>query len=119
MRCSFSGCGSRTYNLTEGEVVSDFVTVANRLGDEIFPDLHRVRQVVAERERGTNRSGISAAGAMRENAFDERRGEQQLRFTVKKNVNGLTAIFQMPAFHQCRAAVTQNNCSRGGAQVFR
>ena len=47
---------------------SDAVTAGNRRRDEFFSDRHRLRQILAERERGANRGGIGAAGAVRGNA---------------------------------------------------
>ena len=115
---SFSGCGSRTCNLTEGEVLSGFVAVADGLGDEIFPNLHRVRQIVAERERGADGGGISAAGSVRGNAPHERRGQQEFRLAIEENVNGLAAIFQMAALEQNGAAELGVNVPGGFPHLF-
>jgi hypothetical protein len=76
---SFSACASRIFKgdwriLAERKVFFDAVAVGNRRRDEIFPDLDRVRQIVAERERGADRGGISAARAVRADARHERRG---------------------------------------------
>ena len=104
--------------ISEREMFSDSVTVWNRRRDEIFSDLHRLRQIMAERERGANRGGISAAGAVRADAFHKRRGQKQFRFAVKKNVRRLRAIFQMAAFDQNRAAEMRMDFLRGVAHFF-
>src|ERR1017187_5352135 len=103
MRRSFSACASRTFNLAERKVVSNAVTAGNGRRDEIFPNFHRMRQIVAEREGRADRGGIRAAGAVRGNAFHERRGQEQFRFAVEENINRLAGIFQMTAFYQNRA----------------
>ena len=78
MRRSFSGCGDRIFDLPrqriQRKMFSDTIAFRNGVRDDIFSDLHRVRQVVAERQRGANRGGISAARAVRRNALDEGRG---------------------------------------------
>jgi len=53
------------------------------------------------------------------NAFHERRGEEQLGFTVEENVHGFAGIFQVSTLYQNRAAETRMNFPRGGTQVFR
>src|ERR1035437_750456 len=100
---NFSACASRIFervrrNLAKREMVSDAIAAGDGGSDEIFPDLHRARQIVAERERGANRGGISAAGSVGADALHERRGQKQFRLAVKKNVRGLAGVFQMAAF---------------------
>jgi len=118
---SSSACASRTFRigkLAEREMFSDAVAVGNRRRDEIFPDLHRVRQIVAQRQRRADRGGIGAAGAVRGHALHERRGEQQLRFAVEENVNRLAGIPQVAAFQQHRAAVAGMDFPGGFAHGF-
>jgi len=95
------------------------VAVGNRRRDEIFPNLHRVRQIVAERQRRANRGGISATGAVRGNAPDKRRGKQQFRSAVKEDINSLAGIIEMAALHQNRAAESGMDFMRGGPQILR
>ena len=108
----------------ERKVFAGAVAVDNRRRDEIFPDLHRARQIVAERERGANCRGISAAGSVRRNAFHERRGQKQFRLAIKENVHGFAPgfaaaplrrgrrIFQMTAFDERSAAEARMNLPR-------
>ena len=105
-------------NISEREMFSDAVAAGDGRRDEIFPDFHRVRQIVAERQRRANRGGISAAGAVRANASHKRRGQKQFRLAVKKNVHRLAGIFQMTAFHQHRAAEARLDFPRRGAHFF-
>jgi len=93
-------------------MAADAVAVGDGGGDEIFSQFNRVRQFMAERERGADRGRIGAARAMRADAFDKRRGQQQFRFAVVKNIHGLRGIFQVPAFQQNRAAEARENFPR-------
>ena len=99
-------------------MLSNFVAVADGFSDEIFPNLHRVRQIVTERERGADGGGISAAGSVRGNTFDERGREQQFRFAVEENVNRLAAIFQVAALEQNGAAEFGVNLPGGLPHLF-
>jgi hypothetical protein len=106
----FPAAGESSLKVSEREMFSDaIVTVGNRRRDEIFPIFHRVRQIVAERERGANRGGISAAGAVRANAFDKRRGQKQFGFSVKKNIRGFAQFFKWPPLTKTRAAEARMN----------
>ena len=111
-----SACG--WWKMVEREVFADAVAAGNRQRDEIFPDLHRARQIVSQRERGANRGGIGAAGSVRADAFHERRGQKQLGFAVKKNVRGFMRIFQMAAFDERGAAEAQMNFPRRSPHFF-
>jgi len=119
MPFSFSGCGSRTCRVAQGEMPADAAAVGNRRGDEIFTEFHRVRQGVAPGQGGDDRGGIGAAGAVGGNAFDEGSGEQQLGFAIEENINRRAAIFQMAALQQDRTAVARMDFPGGGAHLFR
>ena len=100
-------------------MVSDAAAVGDGGRDEIFPQFNRVRQFVAERQRGANRGGIRAAGAVGGNALDEGCRQEQFGFAVEENINRFAGIFQVAAFDQHRAAVAGMNGPRGGSQIFR
>ena len=117
----FSSCAGRLFkrHTTQGKVLTDAVAPGNGRRDEMFPDFHRLRQIVAKRQGCANRGGISAAGAVRGNSFHEGSRQKQLRLTIEENVNRLPGVFQVAAFCQNRAAVPRMNFTRGGTQVFR
>ena len=77
---------------------SDFVAVGNGFRDEIFPNLHRVWQIVAQRQRRANGGGIRATGAVRGNALHKLRRQQQFIFTIVKNIYGYEGILEVAAF---------------------
>ncbi len=109
MRRNFSACASRIFKLAKRKIFSNAVAVGNRLRDKVFSNLHRVRQIVSERERGANRGGISAAGSVRGNAFDKWRRQQQFIFAIEENINRHAGILQVSTFNQNCAAVARMN----------
>src|ERR1035441_243154 len=101
----FTACGwIREASLSKRKMRSDFVAADNRCRDEVFPQNHRAWQIPAERERGANRRGISAAGAVSGHTAHKWRGQKKLDVTVPENINRLTGLAQVAAFGQNRAA---------------
>ena len=67
--------------------------------------------------RGDGR-GIGAAGAVRANPFDERRGEEQFGLSVVKDVHRILDALQVTALHQRRATKQFSQLARGLSHVF-
>lgn len=62
--------------MVQHRVPSDGAGLMDGLGDVFLGLLHRVRQIVIEREKARDRRRIGAAGAVRGQAASEGRGQQ-------------------------------------------
>ncbi len=78
---------------------------------------HRRRQFKTAREMCCHRRRISAAGAVRLDAPDERRGQQQFISSVIEKICGLLHLLQMAALHQDRAAESLLQFARRHPQI--
>ena len=98
---------------------SDAITSGNCRRDEFFAGNHRLRQILAERERGANRGGIGAAGAMR--VRRPLRAMQKVLVSVlpsKKISIACEVSTQMSPFHQYGTTPATMDFPRGTAHFF-
>src|SRR6266853_6557929 len=93
-------------------------TARDSMCDVLLGPLDGAGQAASQRQISSDRGGIRAAGAVRPNAPDEWRAQQQLRAPVKKNVHGLRETSQMSALDQRGTAVTRLDFTRNRAHAL-
>jgi len=81
--------------MSERGMFPDAIAPRDGRGHVVLANFNRTRQIRVRCQRRHDGRRIRAAGAVGQNALDERRAQQQFRPTVKKNVRRIAQAASM------------------------